>query len=379
MVHEEDVEVVVEDTGIGIAPEQMQHIFSEFHQVSGTLRRRYGGTGLGLSICKQFVTLHNGRIWAESEVGKGSAFHFKLPLPGKESVPLQRSLPPVGGYYPGIEAGVPRRLVTLAQPAEFARLLRRHLSRVDILVAEDARHCAQMARTYQADAVVLSEEVADEALAGGIAAATADLMLPVVTCAVPLERHLALAAGFTHCLMKPFGADQLVRTIEQMAPDARRVLVVDDDQGVVRLIERSLAAAMPRLEVLTAYDGVEAIGLLEREPDLVLLDLLLPRANGLVVLQEQRLREQRAGSASTPTPVVAITAHGFEQDIAALGQGSISLRRGRYYSAEDITQWLQLMVDFRPARHLAAPGAIGPEPLFSGPEPGPALAPAPTA
>jgi signal transduction histidine kinase/CheY-like chemotaxis protein len=366
-LQDEEVEVVVEDTGIGIPPDQLQDIFTEFHQVDGSLRRRYGGTGLGLSICKQFVSLHDGRIWVESEVGKGSAFHFTLPLPSKQVVRAQPSQLPSGWHYlaPAPEG---QRLVTLAQPAEFPRMLRRYLTDVDIREAEDAQKAAQLARTIQADAVILLDE--QEAEAAEIARATADLLLPVITCSLPLERHLALAEGFTHCLMKPFTAEQLVATVKQVAPEARRILVVDDDPGVVRLIERSLTAHLPGLEVLTAYDGVAAIASLERQPDILLLDLLLPRANGLEVLRAVQNRQRQAadsqqgqGSKRGTIPVVAITAYGFEQDIAALGQGKVSLRRGRYYSATEVTQCLQALMRLLPARHFSADAEASPAPV----------------
>ena len=70
----------VSDTGIGIPADQVEHIFEEFRQVDVTISRDFGGSGLGLSITKKFVELHGGRIWVESEAGKGSTFFFSVPL-----------------------------------------------------------------------------------------------------------------------------------------------------------------------------------------------------------------------------------------------------------------------------------------------------------
>ena len=70
----------VSDTGIGISPEQLDDLFTEFRQADPTVAREFGGTGLGLSITKKFVELHGGRIWVESEPGKGSTFFFILPV-----------------------------------------------------------------------------------------------------------------------------------------------------------------------------------------------------------------------------------------------------------------------------------------------------------
>ena len=73
------VEISVTDTGIGIAPEDQATIFEEFRQVGGDYAHKKEGTGLGLTLAKKFVELHGGRIWVESEVGKGSKFTFTLP------------------------------------------------------------------------------------------------------------------------------------------------------------------------------------------------------------------------------------------------------------------------------------------------------------
>lgn len=79
------VEISVSDTGIGIAPEDQPKIFEEFRQVGFDYAHKVEGTGLGLTLAKKFVELHGGRIWVESEVGKGSTFSFTLP---------ERSSPP---------------------------------------------------------------------------------------------------------------------------------------------------------------------------------------------------------------------------------------------------------------------------------------------
>ncbi len=71
-------EIAVADTGVGIAPEDQEAVFEEFRQV-GTADKKVEGTGLGLALSRKFIELHGGRIWVESEVGKGSTFRFTLP------------------------------------------------------------------------------------------------------------------------------------------------------------------------------------------------------------------------------------------------------------------------------------------------------------
>jgi signal transduction histidine kinase len=73
----------VSDTGIGIPREELHNVFAEFRQVDSAVTREFGGTGLGLSITKRFVEMHGGRIWVESEIGKGTTFYFAVPLHAK--------------------------------------------------------------------------------------------------------------------------------------------------------------------------------------------------------------------------------------------------------------------------------------------------------
>ena len=70
----------VNDTGIGIPPDKIASLFTEFKQTDATIASEYGGTGLGLSISKKFIEMHGGRIWIESELGRGSSFIFEVPL-----------------------------------------------------------------------------------------------------------------------------------------------------------------------------------------------------------------------------------------------------------------------------------------------------------
>jgi PAS domain S-box-containing protein len=77
--NDEVVQLFVHDTGPGIAPEDIPHLFQKFYRVDNSATRTIGGTGLGLFICKKIIELYNGRIWAESEMGKGSTFYINLP------------------------------------------------------------------------------------------------------------------------------------------------------------------------------------------------------------------------------------------------------------------------------------------------------------
>jgi signal transduction histidine kinase len=83
----EEIEVAVEDTGEGIPPKELAAVFDKFHQVRRDGQNKAHGTGLGLTIAKSLIELHGGRIWVESEMGKGSRFVFTLPTTAQASSP----------------------------------------------------------------------------------------------------------------------------------------------------------------------------------------------------------------------------------------------------------------------------------------------------
>ena len=85
-----NVQIIVEDTGIGIAREELSHIFQKFYRVDNRDTREIGGTGLGLYLVKQRVEAMNGRIWAESELGKGTRFIVLFPRISEEAYRQQR-------------------------------------------------------------------------------------------------------------------------------------------------------------------------------------------------------------------------------------------------------------------------------------------------
>src|SRR4029077_7990686 len=76
----DEIQVSVQDTGIGIAPEDQPRVFEEFRQVGKTSDRSREGTGLGLTLAKRFIELHGGRICIDSVVGKGTTFTFAIPV-----------------------------------------------------------------------------------------------------------------------------------------------------------------------------------------------------------------------------------------------------------------------------------------------------------
>ncbi|MBI4505879.1 MAG: GAF domain-containing protein, partial [Chloroflexi bacterium] len=136
----DSLELTVADTGIGVAPQDIERIFDEFQQLDSGPGRRYQGTGLGLALTKRFVELHGGRIWIESTPGEGSRFHFALPL---------RAAPAPAGVGEERPAGA----AVAARPAPGDRPL--------VLVVEDNARDANLLALYLARGGYRSEIVAD--------------------------------------------------------------------------------------------------------------------------------------------------------------------------------------------------------------------------
>jgi signal transduction histidine kinase/DNA-binding response OmpR family regulator len=91
-----ELHISVSDTGVGIPPEKLNAIFEKFTQADGSVTRRYGGTGLGLTITRMLAEMHSGKVWVESEIGKGSTFHVGLEYevaPGGATAEAQSSAP----------------------------------------------------------------------------------------------------------------------------------------------------------------------------------------------------------------------------------------------------------------------------------------------
>ncbi len=146
--------IKVSDTGIGISPESFTRIFEMFEQEDAGTSRQYGGTGIGLSVTKKLVELHGGKIWVESEVGKGSVFTFTLPLSAQNNIFRHGgTLIPVLETEPAAvehEAEVDKlmRLVSVAEDSLAGRALRNKINGFSILIVDDEPVNLQVLNNY---------------------------------------------------------------------------------------------------------------------------------------------------------------------------------------------------------------------------------------
>ncbi|MBI2942317.1 MAG: response regulator [Chloroflexi bacterium] len=313
-VRKEGAELItsIADSGPGISPENQTHIFEPFHQADGSIRRRFGGTGLGLSISRRFIELHGGRMWLESQPGAGSTFFFSLPLQAAPSDPEgeTRWLAAVKPYEPRTrpwKAPAPRllpRFVVLESGDVLQRLLRRYLGDAEVTSVSTVDQAVEEVRRLPAQALIVNDPALEHAGERLHRAASLPYQTLTITCWVPGEQEAAERLGVVRYLVKPVSREALLAALDALGRPIRTVLVVDDEPEVVQLFGRVLTSAGRGYRVLRAVDGERALALLrERQPDVVLLDLLMPGLDGHTVLREKSLDPR-----THDIPVVAVSA-----------------------------------------------------------------------
>jgi signal transduction histidine kinase/CheY-like chemotaxis protein/integral membrane sensor domain MASE1/HPt (histidine-containing phosphotransfer) domain-containing protein len=154
------LQCTVADTGIGIPPEKLEDIFSPFEQADGSTTRKYGGTGLGLSIVQSLVSMMNGTVWVESEVGRGSAFHFLVTL---EQCSAQPGEPLPAAVFESETVATRRPLSILVADDNIQNqlLIRRLLEKQGHAVTEapDGQAAAELARVHRFDLILMDMQM----------------------------------------------------------------------------------------------------------------------------------------------------------------------------------------------------------------------------
>lgn len=349
-VTDQDVIVYVRDTGRGIPADKLEVIFSEFEQVDTSIRRPHQGVGLGLAISRHFVSLHGGRIWAESQVGKGSTFYFSLPLvPSAATVQPSRT-----EGWPRAQAGDGKErgtLVVLCSDPLVVRLLERYLEGLQVQAVQTVDEAARLVSERHPEAVLIASETTGDlpdaiSQARALLAAVAPLDLPVVVCTFPTERHAGMALDVREFLIKPITQKDLVAAVDRLCGNPRRILIADDDPDMLRLLERIVRRTWPQVEVLTAASGDEALALIVQRPDCLLLDLLMPGKSGIDVLRELRARPETA-----EIPVAVITARGPVEELATVHKGELYLCRNTCFAAGELMRVLETVTRALPPRY----------------------------
>ena len=322
-----EIEVSVRDFGAGIKPENLGLLFRPFQQVGGT-SRKIEGTGLGLAITKRLVELHGGRIWVESEWGKGSTFLLRIPM----ILPAELS----------------------ASPEPLLESIRAETSTKEesplVLIIEDNSQAAQLIEKYLKDAGYRTEvardgvEGVEKAKRLKPAVITLDMVLPVkdgwqvmkelkrhpickhipiIIISITDEKKLGFSLGAVGYFVKPVNPKDLLETLHNLPLDSTKdnqhpkILVVDDDKTASDLIEVILDAE--GYDVIKAYHGREGIQLASKEhPDLIILDLIMPEVSGFNVAYQLKQQET-----TRDIPIIILTSMDVEAETREQLQGFV--------------------------------------------------------
>ena len=312
----QQLHVTVEDTGIGIAAEDLDHIFGEFNQVESAASRKFEGTGLGLAITQRLVEKMGGAVWVDSEPGRGSCFGFRLSLPVAEDAEDHPA-----------EVQLKRALVVDDQFIN-RTILERQLSTCGMasaLCRSGAEALALIATDRAFDVVLIDHKMPEMdglALVQALRLAGVDVPALLLSGNPALARDLPGADEVAGFLQKPLLRADLYRRLQALTAAAPaspaplrqlRVLAAEDNR-TNQLVFRKMVRDLD-LDLQFAANGREAVALFGSfRPDIIFMDISMPEMDGCSATRT--IRGLEAGRAHVP--IVALTAHAMEGDATAI-------------------------------------------------------------
>ncbi|OYU92284.1 MAG: histidine kinase [Bradyrhizobiaceae bacterium PARB1] len=325
----------VSDTGIGIAQEHQESVFSAFHQADGSISRKFGGTGLGLSISRQLVRLLGGTIALASEPGRGTTFTVTIPTSYDPAKVVPRERPetePAAPSTPSTMSGVSankrperhrqveddrsaapdeRRVLLIVEDDDTFAAILRDLSRemgFRCVVAGSAEEALALAKDHLPSAIVLDVGLPDQSGLSVLDQLKRDVRtrhIPIHIVSAEDHAGTAYSLGAVGYALKPIKREELVQVLKKLedtfAKKVHRILIVEDDAVQRDAVSRLLTSH--DVETVTAGTAAECLERLQHETfDCMVLDLSLPDSSGYALLE--KLSQQ--GDYSFP-PVIVYT------------------------------------------------------------------------
>ena len=332
----------VADTGIGILPDKLEMIFESFRQVDSSVTRRYGGTGLGLTISKQIVRMMNGRVWVESEPGKGSVFHFTVPFTLSRAE-IRKPVSPDAINIAGTRA------LIVDDNALNRQIYREMVSKWGLIhgeaqdgegALEEVKRAFESGEPYRLmlldfqmpgmDGFELAEKVIKSPYGAGLE------IIGLTSSGQPGDAERCRKMGISGYLQKPARMAELFDAIlmvlgrrtddppslvtRHRVQDARKTfyILLAEDNPINRKVAFEVLKKRGHRVTMVA-NGLEALKAFEREPfDLILMDVQMPEMDGFAATREIRKLEASPGSSiadrRSPIPIVAMTAHALKGD-----------------------------------------------------------------
>jgi len=272
----------VEDTGIGIAADQLSRLFTEFVQLDGGRDRQHQGTGLGLALTRRLVEAQGGSVGVRSESGRGSVFHVRLNrIHGTDAArhALSAAAPPNQ-----------RLLVIEDDPQLQARLAQGLLEAgYSVETASSAAQAALRVLECRFDGLTLDLLLPGRGGLGVLAHVRSEVNSPsarVMGMTVPVAGSGGASFAVADILCKPLRSGEVALAMARLGSahgDSARVMVIDDDPTALELMGAALAEV--GVEAVCLQDGRKALGEIDHhQPHAIILDLMMPSFDGFAVL-----------------------------------------------------------------------------------------------
>ena len=354
----------ITDSGIGMSESDLQIIFEEFRQIDGTTTRKYGGTGLGLTICKKIADILKGSITVKSEMGKGSVFTFTIPLKVVEIRAEKDEEPKVN-----VDTLIKNRqhpILIIDDDPEIRYTIGQYLiSRgYEVVYAEDGEQGMEKAIKIQPFAITLDVMLPKKDgwnILKDFKEHPATKDIPVILISVMGDKNLGYGLGAFEYFVKPISSEKLLTAFTKLENLAKKniekIVIVDDDEMEFEKFRREFKNDKLRLEYIKdstlAYSKI-----LEIQPDLIILDLLMPNLDGLglshklksnketrhipiIISTAKDLTEEEKTSLNNTVEDITVKSKGHPLDVLKIVRDRIKMHEDYSAASDRVTEYVE--------------------------------------